>query len=181
MRMAILGGVGLAVLAWVMAGPAAAQTTRPAGEQPAPAGRDAPADAEPDAPSRPPPTAAKDTGTAQPAPSRRPADRPGQSFWQKNGMFLVIGGVLLLFLFWMSRGKKRQEQQRREMLSSLRKGDRVTTIGGIIGTVVDVKGKEVTLKVDESANVRMRFTIGAVHRVGEAGKEGDESKDSARK
>ncbi len=180
MRMAMFAGLGLAVLGWLLGGPAAAQTTQPAGEQPAPAGRDAAADVEPDTPSRPPPTAAKGTGTPQGDQPPRGTGRPG-TFWQKNGMFLVIGGVLLLFLFWMSRGRKKQEQKRREMLSSLRKGDKVTTIGGIIGTIVDVKGKEVTLKVDESANVRMRFTIGAVHRVGDAGKEGDESKDSARK
>jgi preprotein translocase subunit YajC len=48
------------------------------------------------------------------------------------------------------------------------------TIGGIIGSVVTVSDTEVTLKVDESANVKVTFTRGAIQRVlGEGEKPAD--------
>lgn len=48
------------------------------------------------------------------------------------------------------------------MVQSLQKNDRVRTIGGIIGTVVDVKGEEVTLKVDESNNTKIKVILSAI-------------------
>ena len=44
----------------------------------------------------------------------------------------------------------------------LKKNDRVRTIGGIIGTVVDIKGDEITLKVDESNNTKIRVAKDAI-------------------
>jgi preprotein translocase subunit YajC len=51
------------------------------------------------------------------------------------------------------------------MLSQLKRGDRVQTIGGILGTVVEARESEVVLKVDESANTKIRFSRSAIHRV----------------
>ena len=48
------------------------------------------------------------------------------------------------------------------MVQSLRKNDRVRTIGGIIGTVVDVKDDEVTLKIDESNNTKIKILSSAI-------------------
>ena len=84
-------------------------------------------------------------------------------------LFVLVGGFLLLFL-WMSRGKKKEQRRRKAMLDGIKKGDKVTTIGGVVGTVMDVKADEVTVKVDESANVRMKFTRWAVRGVGDAAK-----------
>jgi len=77
------------------------------------------------------------------------------------GMILPIGAIVLLFI-WMSRKPKKEEQRRKEMLSNLKKGDKITTIGGIVGTVMEVREEEVTVKVDESSNTRMRFAKWAV-------------------
>ena len=51
------------------------------------------------------------------------------------------------------------------MLSSLEKGDKVQTAGGIIGTITDLKDTEVTLKVDENTNTKMKFARSAVSTV----------------
>ena len=48
------------------------------------------------------------------------------------------------------------------MVQGLEKNDRVRTIGGILGTVVDIKDNEITLKVDESNNTKIRVLTGAV-------------------
>jgi preprotein translocase subunit YajC len=62
---------------------------------------------------------------------------------------------------------KRQEQERKTLLSALKKNDKVVTSGGIIGIVASVKEKEdeVMLKVDESSNVRLRVTRSSIVRI----------------
>src|SRR5215472_1290105 len=78
--------------------------------------------------------------------------------------FLIIG---LLGWFLMIRPMKRQEQERQALLTALKKNDKVVTSGGIIGIVASIKEKEdeVTLKVDESSNVRLRVTKGSIVRI----------------
>lgn len=79
--------------------------------------------------------------------------------------FIMI--ILAVVVFWwvMSRGRSKERKQYAQMLSSLKRSDRVQTIGGIIGTVVDVRDDEVVLKVDETSNVKMRFTRQAIKEV----------------
>ena len=48
------------------------------------------------------------------------------------------------------------------MVQSLQKNDRIRTIGGIIGTVVDIKDDEITLKVDESTNTKIKIASSAI-------------------
>ncbi|MCH8215529.1 MAG: preprotein translocase subunit YajC, partial [Planctomycetes bacterium] len=55
-----------------------------------------------------------------------------------------------------------KEQQQQKMVQALQKNDRIRTIGGILGTVIEVKGSEVVLKVDESTNTKIRISASAV-------------------
>jgi preprotein translocase subunit YajC len=93
------------------------------------------------------------------------------------GLLLPMLGIGLLFWFFMIRPMKRQEQERQQLLASLKKNDKVVTSGGIIGTIASIKEKEdeVTLKVDD--NVRLRMTRGSIVRIlgDEAAKEQKES------
>lgn len=73
-------------------------------------------------------------------------------------LFLIIG----VFWWWMSRSRRRERQRFEDMLKNLKRNDRVQTIGGIIGTVVDARDDEVILKVDETNNVKMRFARSAI-------------------
>jgi preprotein translocase subunit YajC len=82
-------------------------------------------------------------------------------------MMLVIA-VLWIF---MTRSKRSQEKQRKQMLDNLKRGDRVQTIGGILGTVVEARESEVLVKVDESSNTKIRFSRAAIHKVVEEEKE----------
>ena len=98
------------------------------------------------------PGAATPTTTATPAP------------WWANPMIIPI--VLLgVFLFFSSRTKKTQERKVQDMLSNLKRGDKVQTIGGIIGTVVEARETEVLVKVDETNNTKIKFSRKAIHRV----------------
>jgi len=90
----------------------------------------------------------------------------GMQYWP---LLLMIGAFFLLYM-WMGRGRRKEQQRRRAMLADLKKGDKVTTIGGIVGTLMEIRDDEVTVKVDESANVRMRFARWAVRGVGDVAK-----------
>lgn len=81
----------------------------------------------------------------------------------------MLGGFLLLY-FWMSRGRRKKETKRKEMLANLKKGDKVTSIGGIVGTVIEIREDELTIKVDENNNVRIRFARWAIRGTGEEAK-----------
>ena len=76
---------------------------------------------------------------------------------------LVIFGVV----FWLIVFRPRSAEQKKfqQMLATLKKGDRVQTIGGVLGTVVNLTDREVTLKVDESNNTKMTFVRAAIKEV----------------
>jgi len=48
------------------------------------------------------------------------------------------------------------------MLTAVKKHDKVVTSGGIHGVVVGVGDHDITLKIDESSNVRVKFTRSAI-------------------
>ncbi len=80
-------------------------------------------------------------------------------------MIPLLLGVAVLY-FFVFRAKRNQDRQRAQVLEKLRPGQRVQTIGGILGTIVQVNDKqEVTVKVDETNNVKIKFTRNAIHRV----------------
>ena len=63
----------------------------------------------------------------------------------------------MFYYFVVIRGNRRERGSRDDMLSSLKKNDRVVTIGGIIGTVAatSANGKEVTLKIDDNSRMKV--------------------------
>ena len=73
--------------------------------------------------------------------------------------------IIIVFYAVVLSGNRKQKKQRQVMLSSVKKNDRVMTIGGILGTVVNIKDNEVTLKVDETNNVKMTVVRGAIQKV----------------
>jgi len=91
--------------------------------------------------------------TAPPQPEARSA-------WAVQLLMLLAMFALMYFVLF--RGPKKKQQEHKKMLDSLEKNDRVCTIGGILGTVVEVKGDEVVLKVDDSSNTRLRVRTSAI-------------------
>jgi len=76
--------------------------------------------------------------------------------------FFFIGVMVLLMYFLLFRGPRKKQQEHKQMVQKLKKNDKVRTIGGIIGTIVDVKGDEITLKVDESNNTKIKVASSAI-------------------
>lgn len=80
-----------------------------------------------------------------------------------NPFNLVLLGLMFVVMYLLIfRGPQKKQQQQKQMVQSLQKNDRVRTIGGIIGTVVDIKGDEITLKVDESTNTKIKVVSSAI-------------------
>ena len=85
----------------------------------------------------------------------------------QRGFVLMVGLALAVgvFLFISSRSQRRERAKKQSMIDSMKKNDRVMTIGGVIGTVVSVKDNEVVVKVDEATNTRMTFLKRSIQQV----------------
>jgi preprotein translocase subunit YajC len=75
--------------------------------------------------------------------------------------FLPLILIFVVFYFLLIRPQQKKAKQHRDMLQALRRGDRVLTGGGIIGTVVKLEGDtEVTVEIADNVKVRvLRATI----------------------
>lgn len=76
--------------------------------------------------------------------------------------FIVI---IAVFYFFMIRPENKKKKQMAEMRASLKVGDMITTIGGIIGTICAVKEETIVLETGED-RVRIEFTKWAISTVG---------------
>jgi preprotein translocase subunit YajC len=102
---------------------------------------------------------------AAPGPGGTPPPTGGGGWEFMIGLMLLIG----VFYYMMWRGSRRDRQKQQDMLNALKRNDRVQTIGGMLGTVVEVRDNEVVVKIDESNNVKVRFVRSAIREVlGEA-------------
>lgn len=147
-------------------------TLAQAGDDPAPGNLNDAAPAAPATPSAPAPgTEGATTGDGRqavegqdPNAAKNGPDQKAPSiFGDPMFMFLILG--LLIFWIFIFNGPRKEKKKRAQMLAGMSKNDRVVTIGGIIGTVVEMKDNEVVLKVDESSNTRMRFSRNAIQSV----------------
>lgn len=79
--------------------------------------------------------------------------------------------ILAIFIGLSLMSGRKEKKRRREMLRNLSKNSSVQTIGGIMGSVIEVKGDVVVLQVDESSKTRMTFSRAAIQQVLEPGEE----------
>lgn len=96
------------------------------------------------------------------APNRPSPQQPAPQRAPQYNMLIFLGLMFVMLYFIMFRSPRKKEQRQRQMIKSLKKNDRVCTIGGIIGTVIDVRDDEITLKVDESSNTKIKIIPAAV-------------------
>lgn len=77
---------------------------------------------------------------------------------QKTGggmsMWIMLALIFGVMWFFMIRPQKKQQKELQKFRDSLQKGDKVVTIGGIYGTVVEVKDATVLVEVDNGVKVR---------------------------
>ena len=94
------------------------------------------------------------------------ANAPGQNAVPRTqspySMLIFVVAIFIMMYFILFREPRKKQKQQQQMVQSLKKNDKVRTIGGIIGTVVDVKDDEIVLKVDEANNTKIRIIPSAI-------------------
>jgi preprotein translocase subunit YajC len=73
-------------------------------------------------------------------------------------------GLAFLFYFVLLRPMRRQEAERKSLLGSLKKNDKILTASGIYGTVVDISDDKDEITVKVADNVRVKMTKGSIAR-----------------
>ena len=63
--------------------------------------------------------------------------------------------LFVIFYFLLIRPQKQKEKEHQKMLSCLEKNQEIVTTGGIHGTIVNVKDKTLTLRVDENVKIEI--------------------------
>lgn len=78
---------------------------------------------------------------------------------------LMIVLMVAIFYFMLIRPESKRKKQAEEMRSSLKKGDWLTTIGGVYGRVVSITDRTVVIETSED-RVRIEFLKSAIGQVG---------------
>ncbi len=73
---------------------------------------------------------------------------------------LPMALIFVVFYFFMIRPQQQKQKQMKSMLDALRRGDKVVTAGGIVGSIAKVDADEVQVEIAEGVRVRvLRNTI----------------------
>ncbi len=70
-------------------------------------------------------------------------------------MWIMLILIFVVMWFFMIRPQRKQQKELQKFREGLKKGDKVVTIGGIYGTVVEVKEKTLLLEVDSNVKIRV--------------------------
>ena len=113
------------------------------------------------------------TAVAEAAPAAAPAAAgaeqlsPAANAVALIGSFLPMILIFVVFYFFLIRPQRKKDKQVKDMLAALKVSDRICTIGGIYGTIADIKDDTVTLSVgrDNLTMVVARWSIRSVEDV----------------
>ena len=65
----------------------------------------------------------------------------------------MLAAFIGIFYFLLIRPQRQQQKRQREMIQSLRRGDDVSTVGGIVGRIVHIKEDRITIKTAEDTRL----------------------------
>jgi preprotein translocase subunit YajC len=73
--------------------------------------------------------------------------------------------IFTVFYFFMIRPQQKKQKEREKVLDSLKRGDRVTTIGGIHGSVAGIDTEKKTVLLQVGDNLKIKFDRTAIANV----------------
>ena len=76
---------------------------------------------------------------------------------------MMMGGFIAIFYFIFFRPQRKQQKEHQEMVKNLKRGDKVSTIGGIVGEIVHLTNDIVTIKSGDTRVEVERSKIGKVN------------------
>ncbi len=71
------------------------------------------------------------------------------------GAFIPLLAVIVIFYFFMIRPQMKRQKEIRNFRESLKKGDKVLTLGGIYGKVVEIQDTTVILEIADNVKVKV--------------------------
>jgi len=74
-------------------------------------------------------------------------------------LVVMLVAFAAIFYFLLIRPQRRRQKEHRDLLGSLKRGDRVITAGGIFGTIEEISEDSVTLTVEEG---KLRLSKGSI-------------------
>ena len=107
-----------------------------------------------------------------------PAPQQGDEFWRALiSMAPMLIGLGVFYYLLIVMPMKKDQKQRQDMLGNVKKNDRVLTTSGIYGIVTNVQKEqnEITIRVDEATNAKLRLTLNSIARI--LGNESPESSE----
>ena len=70
-------------------------------------------------------------------------------------MWVMLALIFVVMWFFMIRPQRKQQKELQNFRNALKKGDKVVTIGGIFGTIVEVREDSVLMEVDSNVKIRV--------------------------
>ncbi|MHC5009084.1 MAG: preprotein translocase subunit YajC [Planctomycetota bacterium] len=114
--------------------------------------------------SPPPPGGGQPAEPGTAAPGGPGGGAPGGAA-MPNYLFPMLLLFLVMMILFTVFGQRRDKKKRAAMLGSVKKHDKVQTVGGVIGSIVEVKSDTIVVKVDESTNTRITFARSSIQHV----------------
>ena len=68
---------------------------------------------------------------------------------------VMFGAIILIMYFLMIRPQQKRQKEHKNMLESLRKGDKVITASGIHGTITDIDGNVMTIQIADNVKIQI--------------------------
>jgi preprotein translocase subunit YajC len=114
-------------------------------------------------------TAGQLVAMGQPAGSSGTQQDPKAQALQTIGMLVIM---VVMFYFVLIRPQSKKAKDHAQLLKTVRAGDKIVTSGGVVGVVITVKEKTLSIR---SADAKMEITKAAVAEISERGGESSES------
>lgn len=76
--------------------------------------------------------------------------------------FIFLGGIVVVFYFFFIRPQMNRSKEQKKFKESLQKGQKIITIGGIHGRIVEIQETTVTIEVENSVRLRIEKTAVAM-------------------
>src|SRR6187431_536429 len=83
-----------------------------------------------------------------------------QTLGSNWGSFVMMGGILVVFYFFMIRPQQKKAKDQKKFIDEMKKGDYVVTIGGAHGYIGEMEGDTFILEVEKGG--RIRFNKSAI-------------------
>ena len=83
---------------------------------------------------------------------------------ETTGTVIYLVAMIAIFYFLLIRPQKKRQKQQQNMLDAMQVGDKIVTIGGIMGTVYKIKEDTVTVETSSDKN-KIKFEKSAIAKV----------------